>query len=302
MGARGEQVVFHADWFHGAQFAGIYVAEAEGFYQQADIELEWRDFVFGQRPIEEMNATPAVCAIGAIEGYIFVQRRAAGHDVRAVAAMFQESPAGYISLASAGIRAVEDFAGRRIGVHTFADPLFRWFLQRGKIAETDVDMRFTGDDVAQLTRGELDAMQGYATEEYLRLRTAAAGAPTRFLSFAELGFSSYSEILYVTAAQAETHPATIRRFVEVTRRGWSHAFKHPDETAALVARRAGTEADIAHIRVSLDALRPYVMPDAQAPLAPMTEAKWMAIQRACREMGLVSEIEPADRFLWSSAP
>ena len=298
--ARAERVVFHFDWFAGAQFAGIYAAEAQSFYREAGLTIESRPFAFGLKPIEDMAAVD-VCSIGAIEGYIFVQKRAQGNDIRAAAAMLQESPAGYMMLATTDIHGVTDFPGHRIGVHTFADPLFRWFMRRRNLDPQDADMRFTGDDVTQLTTGQLDAMQGYATEEYVQLRARAPG-DTRFLSFAELGFPSYSEVLYTTANQAERHPATIRAFVEATRRGWTYVFEHLNEATALVAAHVGEQADLAHIRASLGALQTFVRPDGQEPLAPMTSQKWDAMQAACLEMGLIKNAEPATQFLLQPAP
>jgi len=107
--------------------------------------------------------------------------------LRALAAMFQDSPAGYMFLASSGIRSAADFRGKRIGIHRYADPLYRWFLDRAGIAASDAPFIFSHDDFATVVRGELDALQGYSIEEYLRFRTLA-GKEGAFSLLSHSGF------------------------------------------------------------------------------------------------------------------
>jgi ABC-type nitrate/sulfonate/bicarbonate transport system substrate-binding protein len=291
-----ERVVFHAGWFPSAQLAGIYTALDQGFYRDAGLAVEIAPFAFGQDSPAEIDAEPSTCALGTIEGYILLQKRAAGTDLRALAAMLQESPAGYMTLASSGIGRIQDFPGHRIGVHKFAEALFDWFCRRAGVPAASMRVQVVDDDITRLTGGAVDVMQGYATEEFLRVQAATAGAG-RFLSFASLGFPSYSEILYTTAAQTGRHEAALRRFLAATRRGWDFALSHPEAAVDAVAARQQSAADRAHLRRALAALEAYVRPGGRAPLAPMDVPKWRALQDAGREIGLVTRIEPEDAFL-----
>lgn len=289
-----EKVVFYADWFASPQFAGIYVALDQGFYAEADLDVELVPFAFGQNAATLLDATPDTCTLGSIEGYIFVQKRAGGANLQALAAMLQESPAGYMTLLENRIDTAADFSGHQIGIHRHADPLFRWFLQRANIDPTQVGLVFVDDDIGRLLRHEIDAMQGYATDEFVRLQMLTGGT-ARFLSFAQLGFPSYSEILYTTAKQQASHVDTLRRFIEATRRGWTHALAHPEEAVASVVARM-EPPDRAHIAASLAALRPYVSPDGQPPLAPMDPEKWRRLQQPYFEMGFLRVVEPVENF------
>lgn len=292
----GEPVVFHAGWFPSAQLAGVFVALDRGFYREAGLDVTIEPFAFGQDSAARMDRRPQVCAVGSIEAYILLQKREAGTDLKALAAMLQESPAGYLSLRAAKIARVQDFIGRRLGVHQYAEKIHAWFLDRAALRPGDVQMRVVGDDVTLLTRGELDVMQGYACEEFVRLQ-ALSGETGRFLSFASLGFASYSEILYTTGAQAARHTATLHRFLAATRRGWVRALAEPDETAAILAAHLGPDADQAHLRRTLAAVRPYVGASGRPPLAPMSAGKWRALQQAAGAIGLVSRAEPVEDFM-----
>lgn len=290
------KVVFHPGWFASAQFAGVFTALDRGFYHDAGIEVEIEPFAYGQNSPAAIDARPDVCALGTIEGYILLQKRSAGVDLKALAAMLQESPAGYMSLASSKIAGVRDFRGHRIGVHKFADALYGWFTRQAGLGPNDTTMTFVGDDVTLLTRGEIDVMQGYATEEFIRVQELSAGLG-RFISFASLGFPSYSEVLYTTAGQINRHAATLRRFVAATRRGWSYALAHPEEATAAVAGRLPAASDRAHLRKTLDALRPFICPSGREPLAPMDPEKWRTVQQVGVEIGLVQHAERVEGFL-----
>jgi ABC-type nitrate/sulfonate/bicarbonate transport system substrate-binding protein len=213
-----QRVVFYPGWFPSMQFAGVYAALERGFYAEAGLDIDIRPFAYGLDTPTTLAADSEVCALGTVEGYILMQKRADDHDLRALAAMIHESPAGFMILAESPIRTVADFPSRRIGVHKFADPLYAFFMKRAGLDPAAADMRFVGDEPRTLIDGEVDAMQGYATEEFVRLQ-ALTGGTSRFIPFSSLGFPSYSEILYTTGAQLERHGPALARFVEATRRG-----------------------------------------------------------------------------------
>ncbi len=288
--AQRDRLTFYFDWFPGAQFAGIYVAADESYYQAAGLEVTFVPFAFGMNHPALIEATTDHCAVGAMEGYIFLQQRGKGIDLVALAAQLQESPAGYMSLASTPVRSAADFRGKRIGVHAYADPLYRLFLTRAGLKETDATMIFVKDDVESLLRGEVQAAQGYTIEEYQRLKERV-GSEARFVSFKELGFDAYSEVLFTTRLQQQRSPEVLRRYVAATRQGWVEAFRAPDIATEAVRRRIPAEKAMtsAAIRSSLRALEPYVMPGGAAPLPPMNSHKWDEMQEACRDMGFITQ-------------
>lgn len=290
-------VTYYADWFPGAQFAGIYVAIEKGYYREAGIDLTLVPFAYGQKTTALLDAKPDTCGVATSEGYIFLQKRAAGADLKALGAVLQRAPAGFMSLRASGISSARDFAGKTIGVHKFADPLYRWFLQKAGLKETDAKMLFVGDDLTQLTRGELGAMQGFATEEFVKLRRLV-GDDARFLSFAELGFDSYSQLIYTTDSQVTRHRETLSRFLAATRLGWTTALAEPETSlAAMRSHLDPLTYDEAFQRACLIALRDYVTPNGQRPLTPLDAAKLKRLQETCMDIGLFKTAEPVSNFL-----
>lgn len=299
LGLSDEQtpVRFNPGWFPSAQFAGVFVAIDQGLMREAGIEVSEGTFAYGQNSTANLQKDPTMPTLGTIEGYILLQKLDRGDDLIALAPMLRESPAGVMSLTASDIHSAADFAHRPVGVHAYADALFHWFATSAGLTEDEINFVRVEDDIADLLSGKVVAMQGYASEEYVRLQARAAPRPTSFLSFADLGFRSYSEILYTTREQWTAHAAALRHFVAATRAGWKLVYAHPELAVEAVARRSGPDADRAHIAAALVALRPYVLGDSGEPLPPMDAARWRDLQGISTEIGLIHN-PPTDPVTW----
>jgi NitT/TauT family transport system substrate-binding protein len=162
-------------------------------------------------------------------------------------------------------------------------------------------MVFVDDDIGRLRRGEVDLMQGYATEELVRLRRQA-GPGAGFISFRALGFDAYSQVVFMTAAQLRDHGEAGRAFVRGLRAGWTYAAAHPEEAVAAVQRRLAPGADRGLLAEMLAATFPYVAAPGAPALAPMAAAKWSSMSAAAVEMGLLPRAEDPAAFLAAPPP
>ena len=290
-----EPLTYFQDWFPGAQFAGLYAAVDRGFFRDEGLDLTVHPFAFGQDVPALMDRDPSRAAVGTLEGYILLEKRAKGADLVALNAVLRESPAGYMALPRTAARSARDFAGKRIGVHKYGDPLYRLFLRRASIEPSAATMVFVDDDLGRLLRGDVDFMQGYAIEELVKLRRIEPAA--RFLPFSTLGFDAYSQVVFSTRAQADAHARVLRAFIDALRKGWAYALAHPGEAADGVLRRMPAGTDPSLVQDMIRAEAPFVSPGGEAPLAPLSPAKWLGMSRALVEMGLVTRAEDPAAFV-----
>lgn len=292
------RVVFYPGWFPSAQFAGVYVAADAGLYAARGLEVEVRPFAYGQDSTTNLQSDPNTCTLGSIEGYILLQKLDAGDDLVTLRPMLVSSPAGVMTLADSGIESAADFVGRRIGVHAFADALFDWFARNAGVQSSDVEFIRVKDDVGDLVSGHVDAMQGYASEEFVQLQARIAPRAARFISFTDMGFPSYSEILYTTRDQKERHTAVLEAFVRATREGWRLAFERPDLAIQAVSSRMPPETDREYVAAALTALEPFATETDGTFLPAMSAERWTELIRIAGEMGLVDgKIAPPAEWL-----
>jgi ABC-type nitrate/sulfonate/bicarbonate transport system substrate-binding protein len=292
---------FYTDWFPSAQFAGIYVAIDKGFYKEAGLDVTVIPFEFGANPIGAMDREPNMAALGTMEGYIFMQRRAKQADIRALSAVLRQSPAGFMSLDSEHIHSATDFVGKKVGIHKYADPLYLWFLRRAGVPQEAAPFQFVENDLSLLTTGKFDVMQGYAIDEFIRFKRLV-GDRASFISFHELGFDTYAQIVFTTSANWSAHEAADRAFIKATREGWAYALQHPQESVASVTRRAEDDGDRAFQVAMIEALKDYISPRGEEPLEPLSAAKWERMEHACVEMGFMKTIEDPARVLIDPLP
>ena len=299
--AGGEPFKFYSDWFPSAQFAGIYVAIDRGLYAEAGLDVEIVPFKFGSDPIAAMQKEPQVASLGTMEGYIFLQRRAKKLEVRALTAVLRQSPAGFMSLDSEHVRSATDFIGKKVGIHAYADPLYEWFLHKAGVPEEAAPFQFVENDLSLLTSGKLDIMQGYAIDEFIHFKRMV-GEHASFISFHELGFDTYAQIVFGTSDNLKDHEGADQAFVRATREGWAYALLHPQEAAESVAKRSKENVELSVQVAMVEALRDYVSPRGQEPLQPLSAGKWERMEHACVEMGFLKAVEDPARAIVDPLP
>ena len=175
--------------------------------------------------------------------------------VKAIGTMLQGTPICLISLRSAGIRSPKDLVGKRIGVHADGNEAVNYMLQRSGLDRRKVEVEVVGYDMTPLLSGRYAAVQGYSIDEGVALRQA--GHDIEILHLHDHGYAAYGQVYITGEAFLKSDAPLLRRFLEVSRRGWAEAIREPDTIAGMVvATVPGTER--AHQRGTVEALIPML--------------------------------------------
>ncbi|MCC9078442.1 ABC transporter substrate-binding protein [Litorilinea aerophila] len=114
-------VAVQLSWTHSSQFAGLYVADQQGYYAEEGLDVTWLE---GGPTVDRLAALLAGEAQFAIaSGPEIIRARAAGAPIRAIATIFRRSPFAFFSLADSGITRPEDFGGKVIQIRPRARPI-----------------------------------------------------------------------------------------------------------------------------------------------------------------------------------
>ncbi len=261
-------ITVQLDWKPGVQFAGLLVAQERGWYRDAGLAVTIRANDF-RRPYVDVVAEDDD-TVGTSEARTLVAARMAGRPIRAVATMFQASPAVLISLKGHGWRTLDDLAGRTVGIHRpeDEDTLRAVFGRRLFIP------RRVGFDFEELLSGEVDAAPGYVMDEPLRL--AQRGTEVNVLPLAEHGWTDYAQVLFVSEGFLAKNPAALERFLVATFRGWRAALAEPDTTAASIGKQYPGDLNPESLRESLRLLAPLLTRESPH-LGTMKAETWRRI-------------------------
>jgi NitT/TauT family transport system substrate-binding protein len=215
-----EQLSIILNWTPGADHAPIYYALAEGWYEEAGIDLT---VDIGRGSAMSAQAVGAgASAIGIAElGTAFVAR-SQGADLVAVMALYANAPFVFYWKKSSGIETVADFAGRTIGNPPADAARVMWpaFADAAGLAVDGVEFVNVAPQakVPTLAAGQVDIISDFYNGHDLKIETF--GDDLGFVRWSEIGLNPYGNSFIVNGDYLEANRETVAAFVEVTQRAY----------------------------------------------------------------------------------
>ena len=161
-----DEVRVQLQWVAQAQFAGYFVANDLGFYEDECLTVS-----ILEGAVEIVPQT--VLATGGAEfGLAWVPKalvsRTQGADIVNIAQVFERSGTLMVSFADSGISEPSDWAGKTVGNWGFGNE-FELTAAIEKFAVDDVDLVGQSFDMLALLQGELDAAEAMIYNEYAQV-------------------------------------------------------------------------------------------------------------------------------------
>ncbi|MFD3189485.1 ABC transporter substrate-binding protein [Sedimentitalea sp. HM32M-2] len=236
-----DQVTLQLKWVTQAQFAGYFVAEARGFYDEEGLDVTIKS---GGPDI----APEQVIAGGGAD--VITTWMAAGLAVRErgvalvnIAQPFKTGGLQVNCLKSTGVQSPDDFPGRTMGVWFYGNeyPFYAWMASlgigtdgAGDNSVTVLKQAFSADPLIQ---GQADCISTMTYNEYRQILQSGI-TPDELVTFnyLDMGFGMLEDGLYVLEEQLED-PAFVDkmvRFVRASMKGWKYAEENQEEAAEIV--------------------------------------------------------------------
>lgn len=254
---KGATVVL--DFTPNAVHTGIYAALAEGFYEEAGIDLHV------QAPGESTDA-PKLLAAGRTDFAILDITDLGiadekGLELVGIMPIVGRPLAAVLALRHGPVKRPRDLDGHAVGVTGLPSDT----------AVVDSEVSADGGDpagvdevtigfnaVASLAAGRVDAATGFWNAE--AVEAERRGIPLRVFKVDEFGAPPYPElILTTTRKELEAEPQLVEGMVEATRRGYEFTQSQPQKALddLLTANKSLERADqAAQLKVLLPALKP----------------------------------------------
>ena len=240
-GDREQTVTVVLDWTPNTNHTGIYVALANGYFEEAGLDVQ-----VVQPP--EDGAVTLVASGKAQFGVSFQDSLApafAGDSpmpVTAVAAIIQHNTSGIVSRAGEGMDTPRGLEGRKYAT---------WDLDVEKATIRDVMAADGGnfdlvelipstvtDEVSALQSGSVDAI--WIFYGWAGVACEVADLDIDYFEFADIDpvFDYYTPVLIGSNAWLEEHPDAARAFLAALSRGYTYAAEHPAEAADILMEAA----------------------------------------------------------------
>ncbi|GAA2635437.1 ABC transporter substrate-binding protein [Paractinoplanes durhamensis] len=228
-------------WVKDIEFAGEYFADSKGYYKEAGFSSV--NLVAGPGSTETQVAS-GKSLIG-ISDPITVAQAVNNEQapLKIIGATYQKNPFTILSLANkANITTPKDLAGKKIGVQTGNEGLFKALLAVNGLKESDVTIVPVQYDPSVLTNGEVDGYLAFVTSESITLKQR--GFQVQNLPFADNGLPFVTESFVVSTDSINTKRAALKDFLYATIRGWKDAVADTDGAVDLAVKNYGKTLDL----------------------------------------------------------
>jgi ABC-type nitrate/sulfonate/bicarbonate transport system substrate-binding protein/nitrogen-specific signal transduction histidine kinase len=233
-----QKVTLQLSWLNQFQFAGYYVAKERGFYKNAGIDVEIKEFDADTNLSTVIEKGKADFAVGRSSLLI---DKAEGRDVVALGAIFQQSPLMLLVRDDTHIDSVKDLRNRTIMLTDDAKgtaSIMAMLFSNG-VTSKDLTILPHSFDLDDLINKKTDAMAAYTSNEPIRLQERGIGY--RIFYPKDYGFNFYGDILFTSSAFIRKNPKLTKDFYDASIKGWAYAFDHITETAELIYKHYNTQ-------------------------------------------------------------
>jgi putative hydroxymethylpyrimidine transport system substrate-binding protein len=247
-----EKLTLDLDFYPNPDHAGIYMAQEEGFFKEAGLEVAINAPTDPSAPLKDVAAGRADLGI-TYEPEVMLAHEE-GLDVVAVAALVNQPLTSLIWLQKSGIKGPAELKGKTVSYAgiPYQEAFLKTILRRAKVPASTVKPVNVGFGlIPSLVNGSADAMLGgYSNVEGVDLRER--GKAPVITPVDQLGVPTYDELVLVARRSTlEEQGQKIRLFISALKRGTEAAVAKPKAASeAILAANTSlepklTEAEIA---------------------------------------------------------
>ncbi len=245
-----EAVSVRLKWVTQAQFAGVYVAKAKGFYADAGLDVT----VNPGGP--NVNVEPLVAAgtdtfgiASGTEGVLYSREK--GLPLVCIGMSQQMTPFAYVAYTGSNINSIKDFRGKTVATW-FVGPQYTLFSVLAHEGLKQSDMKIVAQPFS---------MQPFISKQYdvatvtlyNELNTLKEQGITDIKLFYpdDSGVTTQQDAIVTSETMVKTKPQQVQAFLDATLKGWKYAFQHKAEAVDIVLA-AGSGLERKHQELMLD--------------------------------------------------
>ncbi len=290
-------VTFMLDWVPNTNHTGIFVAEANGYFEEAGLAVEI---------IQPGEVYPeAAVASGATDFGISFQEmvtlaRADNVPIVSIAAVLQHNTSGFASAADLNVTSPADFEGLRYG--SFGTPFEAPTLEvlmncaGGDFSQLEIVNTGFADPLALIAEKQIDmAWIFYGWQGFQAQQHGVDLNVVMMEDYFDCVPDYYTPVVIASEDTIANRPEVVKAIMEALSRGYDFAIQNPGEAANLLLA-AVPELDTELVKASQDWLSKYYQADAPR-WGEQKESVWQDYSDWMVEHGVLSApISASDVF------
>ena len=295
IGYAQENIRLQLKWQHQFQFAGYYMAQAKGYYQDAGLNVDIVDAPPGVDPVEQVLEGYAQFGVGNSDLLLLRQQ---GKPIVVLSVIFQHSPLVILSLREGPIKTIHDLLNEPLMIEPGSAELFAYLHKEG-IKKEKLDLKTHSYDLQELLSGRVAAISAYtSTEPFTLMKKSILYSE---FSPRAAGIDFYGDNLFTTKEELHKNPERVKAFREASLKGWAYAMKHPEETVEYIIAHYNHEITREALLFEFEHMRQLIQPDL-VEMGYMHSGRWRHIADTYAELGMLPKNVSLDGFLYDPNP
>lgn len=276
------------DWTPNTNHTGLYVAQAEGYFAAAGLDVEFVPYNSAS-PDTLVSAGAAEFGISFQDSFTF--SKAAGADITSVMAVLQHWATEIAVRADrTDITSPADLDGATYGGFgaAYEVPKMRAVIQDAGGTGDFTNVVLGTSAYEALYAGQVDFTEPFVAWE--GIEADLRGQPLKTFAYADYGFpDAYSVLLIGNSPWLAANPDAARAFVQAAQRGYQLAADDPARGAALLMdANPGVFAEPELVTRSQDMLAAEYLRDENGVVGPQTLEKWTGYSGFAADSGVLT--------------
>ena len=306
-------VTFQSKWFPQAQFAGYFVAQSKGFYQDEGLNVIVLDG-------GNVNPTVQVASGNADFGTDWIAnmlvQREQGLNVVQIAQIYQKSGYRMVALKDSDIETFPDLAGRTVGVWGFGNEFVAQAVFAAEDLTSDLDPTVTNPDVNAVVYAfdpslvfpdEVEVASAMTYNELDQI--VGLGYPLDTLNVldpADVDAALLEDLIFTTPEILQNSDfkgsgvsghEVAERFLRATIKGWEYAVANQEEAVSIVLESCGdtcagsgsTQSPQIHQTWQMARVAELVKPEADTSVGALNEDAFDRSVALLNQVGLLAQ-------------
>lgn len=225
-----QKITFTPQWLPQSQFAGYYVAQELGFYEEAGLEVEIEHNSASDNTTNRLKK--GTCNAVTMNLFDAIVNISNGMEIVNVLQTSLHTGLIVVPRDKKTTR-LEDLRNKRVGIwHAH-------YTQLSQIVDNDYKLDIEWVPFIQngnlFIAGAIDATMAMIYNEAYNIHTSGF-EDVNYIYLSDYGYDFPEEGIYFTKDYIEKYPDKAKAFAEASQRGWEWAHQHPEETLDIVLK------------------------------------------------------------------
>ncbi|RLA72303.1 MAG: hypothetical protein DRG78_24025, partial [Epsilonproteobacteria bacterium] len=220
-----DKVSIQLHWKYQFEFAGMIAAKEKGFYKDAGLDVELKEYNFGI-DIED-DVLKGKSTYGVYNSTILLSH-IDGKPLRLMASFFKRS--AMVIITKPEIKNIRDLVGKKLmGIQ---DINLKHMFKTQNINIKDINMVKPSYNIQDFIDGKVDAMTAFISNQPYKLDKL--GIKYNIIDPSEYGLYILQHELFTSLNEVNNHPKRTLDFKNATIKGWKYALNHQNEIIDII--------------------------------------------------------------------